>query len=35
MTAVEWLVGVGIFIVGFVIGTKVINIIKNFKQQEK
>ena len=28
MTAVEWLLGVGLFIVGFVIGTQVIKQVK-------
>ena len=34
-TAVEWLVGIALFFIGFVIGTQVINLIKNFKQQEQ
>ena len=35
MTAVEWLEGVGLVIVGYMAGTQFIKIIKNFKQQEK
>jgi hypothetical protein len=33
MTSVEWLVGVGIFIVGFVIGTQVIKQVKKLKSE--
>jgi hypothetical protein len=34
-SAVEWLIGIALFFIGFVIGTQVINLIKNFKKQKQ